>query len=80
MADRSQSNINWWVADEKGDVYRNYDFSGAQLAVLMDIREELRKLNGLLHCPNFIGMPHTLSAIRKNTTKPKRRKAKRRGE
>lgn len=41
----------------------------AQLSVLMDIRDELQKLNALLHCPNFTGIPHALSAIKKNTTK-----------
>lgn len=46
----------------------------ARLAVLMDIRDELQTLNGLLTCPNFIAIPHKLDAIRKNTTKKRRRK------
>ena len=43
------------------------------IAVLMDIRRELRALNAILGCPNFTGIPHELRIIRKNTTKRKRR-------
>lgn len=42
----------------------------ARLAVLMDIRDELKKLNGLLRCQNFIDIPHVLKDIRRNTHKP----------
>jgi hypothetical protein len=45
------------------------------IAVLMDIRAELRQLNRLLNCPNAVGIPRTLRAIQTNTTNlPKRRK------
>lgn len=43
------------------------------LQVLMDIRGELKRLNGLLNCHNFTSIPHTLSAIKRNTTKRRRR-------
>ena len=46
----------------------------AQLAVLQDIRDELRGLNRLLNCPNFTGIPKTLERIRKNTVKPRGKK------
>ena len=46
----------------------------AVLQVCMDIRDELVKLNALLHCPNFTGMPAVLRQVRANTSKPKRRK------
>lgn len=46
-------------------------YPGAQLAVLMDIRDELQTLNRLLACPNFLAIPRRLEAIRKNTA-PKR--------
>ena len=39
--------------------------------VLQDIRDELQKLNSLLHCHRFVAIPHTLNVIRKNTTKRK---------
>ena len=38
----------------------NPSFEGAQLAVLMDIRDELQRLNELLHSPNFVGIPPML--------------------
>ena len=44
------------------------------LAVLLDLRDELRSLNALLHCSNFIEMPRILRQIRSNTVKPKKKK------
>lgn len=43
-----------------------------QLVALHEILTELRKLNHLLHCPNFQDIPETLRAIRRQTRKPKR--------
>jgi len=45
-------------------------------ALLMDIRDELKKLNGLLHCQNFIAIPRKLDEIRRNTAKKKPRARK----
>lgn len=45
-----------------------------QLVALHEILVELRKLNTLLHCGNFVNVPHKLERIAKNTTKPKRRR------
>lgn len=39
------------------------------IAVLMDIRDELKRLNGLLHCPNCVDIPNILRHIDKNTKK-----------
>jgi len=50
------------------------NWQGAQVALLMDIRSELRKLNGLLHCKNFIQIPGKLDRIGRNTAKPKRKR------
>lgn len=51
------------------------------VAMLMDVRDELKALNDelkalnrLLRCPNFLDMPHTLVKIERNTKKPKRRR------
>lgn len=41
----------------------------ANTAVLMDIRDELKRLNGLFHCLNFMSIPNKLDAIRRNTAK-----------
>lgn len=58
-----------------------HTYEAAQLAVLMDLRDELKRLNGVLNCPNFISVPGILREIRKhtdgtrkNTTKKRRRK------
>lgn len=55
-----------------------------QLVALHEILVELRNLNRLLHCRNFIDVPYKLERIAnntakleriaKNTTKPKRRR------
>lgn len=41
----------------------------AAVAVLMDIRDELKSLNAVLHCCDFLGMPRVLREIRDNTTR-----------
>lgn len=42
------------------------------ISVLMDIRDELKRLNGLLNCHNFTRIPFVLDQIKRNTTKKKR--------
>lgn len=63
---------NWDLTDSVG-------LDGASLAVLMDIRDELKRLNKVLQCPNFIAVPRKLDdieaelrQIRLNTRKKKR--------
>jgi len=51
----------------------------ANLATLMDIRDELRALNQLLHCHRFTEIPWKLDAIVKNTAKPKSKMVKKKG-
>ena len=70
MADRRRKNYIWNVADERGDIYSNMR-DGCSLAVLMDIRDELQRLNSLLYCPNFTAIPRKLDRIGRNTTKKK---------
>lgn len=47
----------------------------ASVAVLMDIRDELKQLNRIFACPNFQQVPRILKTIRANTTKRKRKRA-----
>lgn len=54
-------------------------WSGVQLILLQEIRDELKKLNGLLGCSRFVGIPTTLTdigiAVRRtanNTTRRRR--------
>ena len=72
-ADRRRKDANWLVANETGDVWDTVR-QGAMLATMMDIRDELKKLNSLLHCSNFTAIPFTLSGIKRNTTKPKKKR------
>lgn len=41
-------------------------------ALLMDIRDEIKALNRTFNCGNFQQMPHTMKAVRANTTSIKR--------
>jgi hypothetical protein len=45
----------------------------AQLAVLMDIRDELKALRAIFQCPNFLQVPWTLKNIETNTKRKKKR-------
>jgi hypothetical protein len=72
MADRRRKNVDWSVGDDSG-VYPSVRH-GVFVALLMDIRDELQRLNGLLHCHNFLDVPRKLERIARNTVKPKKRK------
>lgn len=59
------------------DAYGRVEWEAVTVAVLMDIRDELKLMNerlSVLRCPDFIAIPRILREIRRNTTKPKRRK------
>lgn len=71
MSDQRYKNRNWTVAEPN---QTTVSCGAAQLAVLLDIRDELQRLNALLHCHNFVGIPTVLRSIRRNTTKPRKRK------
>ena len=76
MTDRTKPNLEWPVADENGDM-PTWERIG--IAVLMDIRRELRRLNAAIYCRNFIAVPRHLARIARNTEKaPKKRAEKKR--
>ena len=58
----------------KSDKGNPETWDAVKIAVLMDIRDELKRLNSLLHCSNFMAIPWKLDRIAKNTTKPRKRK------
>lgn len=61
--------------DGDWDLPDDISWDKVPVAVLMDIRDELKTLNRLLRCPNFLGMPHALDKIERNTRKrPRKRK------
>lgn len=64
-----RQNENWNLPDA-------ITWSHVPIAVLMDIRDELQKLNRLLHCGNCVAIPHKLDRIIVNTNKQKRRRKK----
>lgn len=69
------ANVSWSLPEgvpSKGATVHSYQ--DIHTALLMDIRDELQKLNGLLHCHNFTGIPTTLKSIRR--AMPARPKAK----
>lgn len=74
MVDYRRKDVSWNVTDTTG---RTLGWDGAKVAVLMDIRDELKKLNNLLSCGNFVAIPHILREISKHTLRPRpKRKAK----
>lgn len=75
MSETRYRNRNWSVVDDCGNLSHSVK-GGAILATLMDIRDELQRLNTLLHCPNFAEIPKSLVSIKRNTAKPRPQKAK----
>jgi hypothetical protein len=63
------SNQLWNLANNEGQIGT---WEKVQVAVLMDIRSELRRLNSTLQCPNFIDIPRKLDRIARNTAKKKK--------
>jgi hypothetical protein len=62
--------IEWTIYDDFGKT----TWELVPIAVLMDIRDELKQLNRLLTCDNFITIPFKLDRIALNTAKRKRKK------
>ena len=55
---------------------KNYSWTPVTAALLMDLRDELKRLNRLLHCDNFVGIPWTLKRIEAAVTPQRRRRVK----
>lgn len=70
MSDTRRSNKDWTVCGEQAGDMIGWD--GAKLAVLMDLRDELKKLNTLLHCSKFTSLPDTLRKIERNTRRKRK--------
>lgn len=72
--DTRKKNANWRVTDSNGAAW---NVAYAQLAVLMDVRDELQELNRLLHCPAFTDIPATLRRIHRKipARQPRKRRA-----
>lgn len=77
MADTRKKNTNWKLHVNQDGTVPNHD---AQLAVLMDLRDELQSLNRLANCyriPRALDAMHELGveARRKKRAAAKKRKA-----
>jgi hypothetical protein len=74
MADRRHKDGDWRLATgAEGD---KLTWEQANLAVLMDLRDELKALNRLLACPRFVGMPTFLRQTAEAVERLDRRMAK----
>lgn len=67
-------NVDWNFHGNESDTTVPVD--RIKMALLMDIRDELQRLNTLLHCPNFMSIPHKLDRIEKKLGRVDRRLAK----
>lgn len=66
-----EKDVNWNLPD-----LASWDRTHA--AILMDLRDELKKLNALLHCSNFVRIPSMLERTMCQTDRIARNTAKRR--
>jgi len=60
-------NQNWNLPDPKVETWEQ-----VSVAVLMDIRDELQKLNRVFECRNTIAIPSLLRRIARNTAKKRK--------
>jgi hypothetical protein len=74
MSDTRRKDINWKLNVSHDGGVTTLE---AQLAVLMDIRDELKRLNNRLYCTEVGEIPRILRRISANTHKPKRRRSAR---
>lgn len=69
MTDTRHRNVDWTLHPQGNSV----SWEGVHAALLMDLRDELQRLNRLLSCGNFASIPQVLRDIRRHTTKPKQK-------
>lgn len=74
--DTRRANINWLVCSEQNTYLDHQYYQYAQLAVMLDIRDELQRLNALLHCSNFTSIPRVLRTISRKVPTRRRRTTK----
>jgi len=73
--DQRLANFEWTIPfEKKPDGGVTVATPSLTNVLLMDIRAELRNLNRILNCQNFLMMPKVLRDIRRNTTKRPRKK------
>lgn len=75
MARHKDQNWNLPEGTPTANGGREHQWNSIQVALLMDIRDELKSMNAILHCSNFLRIPHKLDEIRRNTAKKRKRQA-----
>lgn len=75
MANTRYKDLSWTIQSNENGTVSHED---AQLAVFMDLRDELKLINqkmqrlvSILECQNFLAIPSKLDRISKNTAKPR---------
>lgn len=63
-------NVDWYLPGNDTDKTVTNDI--VKMAVLMDIRDELQKLNAVFACHNARAIPGLLRRIARNTTKKRK--------
>lgn len=81
MPDRRWKDYQWSVVTPDGKHYEQAN-NAQLLAVLMDLRDELKAMKGVLfavsnklsalECPNFLAIPRKLDRIGRNTAKKRK--------
>lgn len=69
---RKHKDVEWTMPERMSDG----TWEQVGIIVLMDIRDELKRLNTLLCCPNFTRILATLDAIKTNTKKRQKKTVK----
>lgn len=75
MARHKDQNWNLPEGNPTANGCREHQWDSIHAALLMDIRDELKSMNAILHCSNFLRIPQKLDEIRRNTAKMRKRKA-----
>lgn len=68
MSDTRRKNTSWTLPEG------SLSYDAAQLAVLMDIRDELQAIRARLDCYETRAIPRYLRRISANTAKPRKKK------
>lgn len=68
--------VEWDLDSAPGAPNRAASWDVVNRALLMDIRDELKKLNRVFECYNFVRIPRVLDRIQRNTAKKKKKAVK----
>lgn len=70
---RRDKDTEWGVLNSAG---KAHSWEAVIVSVLMDLRDELKRLNSAIYCHNFQRIPTTLRGIQRNTAKRRKKRQK----